>query len=80
MTDTSALFDEPSTRAAVTVEVGPHTARLRGYGLERTLQELHIPHTACSDHWCITVDRVADLLARIEYADRRAVQLTAVVR
>lgn len=83
MTGTSARFDEPSARAAVTVEVGPRVAALpRGYGLDRYLDEARIPSTWCPRRGCLTipVDRVADLLALLELRDRRIVELLAVDR
>jgi hypothetical protein len=82
MTWSPTLFDEPTTRATVTVEVGKRSGWIRGYGLHRLLAELDVPRMWCPVHHCLTVpvDRVGDLLALLEHRDHRVVEVTAVER
>lgn len=83
MTWTPTLFDEPTARATVTVEVGRRSAWLtRGYGLHRLLDDLQVPSMWCPLHHCLTIpiDHVGDLLALLEHRDHRVVELTAVDR
>lgn len=82
MTWTPTLFDEPTTRATVSVEVGRRSAWIRGHGLHRLLTELEMPSMWCPVHRCLTVpsDRVGDLLVLLEHRDHRVVELTAVDR
>jgi hypothetical protein len=82
MTWSPTVFDEPTARATVTVEVGHRSAWIRGYGLHRLLTELGMPHMWCPIQHCLTVpvDRVGDLLALLEHRDHRTVELAAVDR
>jgi hypothetical protein len=76
------LFDEPTARATVTVEVGRRSGWIRGYGIYRTLIEADIPYMRCPVQNCLTIpiDRIGDLLALLEHRDRRVVELTPVDR
>ncbi|WP_167759068.1 hypothetical protein [Blastococcus sp. TF02A-35] len=80
MTWTPTLFDEPTTRATVSVDVGPRSAWLTGYGLNGYLDELDCPRMWCPvrKRLTIPVDRVGDLLALLEHRDHRVVELRSV--
>ncbi|MFQ1002611.1 hypothetical protein [Modestobacter sp. SSW1-42] len=82
MTWTPTLFEEPATRATVSIKCGSRSAWLRGYGLRQLLLELDCASMWCPIEHCLTipVDRVGDLLALLEHRDRRVVELTAVDR
>lgn len=66
----------------VTVEVGRRSAWVRGQGIAPVLDELGCPRMWCPFQKALTmpVDRVDDLLAVVEFRDRRAIELTAVDR
>lgn len=70
------------TSRIITVEVGRRSAWLRGYGLARVLDEIGSPRMWCPRQKCLTVpvDRVDDVLAIVEFRDRRMVELTPVDR
>lgn len=77
------LFEEPATRATVEIEVGRRSAWIRkGRGVSRLLDELGTPHMFCPREKCLTlpIDRLSDLLALLEFRDRRVVIVTAVDR
>ena len=80
-----SLFEEPSQRATVRVEIGRRSAWLYGAGLSRYLEELDIPrqwdwHPDRKRVLMCPVDRVGDLLALLEHRDKRIAELTTVDR
>lgn len=79
------LFEEPQARASVRIEVGDRSCWLYGRGLARQLDELQIPymrdwHPDRKGVLTCAVDRVGDLLAVLEFRDRRTVVVLAVDR
>jgi hypothetical protein len=66
----------------VTVEVGRRSAWVRGHGMAQVLDQIECPRMWCPFQKALTmpVDRVDDLLAVVEFRDRRVVELTAVDR
>jgi hypothetical protein len=80
-----SMFDEPSTRATVRIEVGARSCWLYGAGLHRILDEVGAPrmrdwHPSRKGVLMCSVDRIGDVLALLEHRDRRVVELTTVDR
>jgi hypothetical protein len=71
----------PRTRT-VAIEVGRRSAWITATSVASILDELRAPRMWCPFHRCpaIPVDYVGDLLAVLEYRDRRWVTVTAVDR
>ena len=71
----------PRTRT-VAIEVGRRSGWITVPSVVSILDELRAPRMWCSFHRCLTipVDYVGDLLAVLEYRDRRWVTVTAVDR
>lgn len=78
-------FQTSAERSAVRVEVGARSCWLYGAGLSRMLDELEVPrmwdwHPDRKRVLMCPIDRVGDLLALLEYRDKRVVEVVAVDR
>lgn len=79
-----ALFTrrEARPRPPVEIEVGKRSAWLRGPGIVAALDAVESPRMWCPREHCLTIPRdfLDDVLAVLEFQQRRTIVLTAVDR